>query len=181
MASDARAEWLQRVLGIAVTDGSLADGAPRHSGDAAARGKAAAAENKRGIAYPKLLLRWRAAQARARGAVDDMGRTLLALPEVKADPRFATAQQAVSLLPGLIPDLGTQLADLLDRGINAGTDGGIAAEALRLVADYRQSLGSATGLGRMEIFARKHVGDLAVLTTLDGALAEIEAGLQAAV
>jgi hypothetical protein len=147
----------------------------------AERGRVAAAENRRGIAYPKLLLSWRDAQARARSAVEGMGQTLLALPEVQADPRFAQAQEAVGRLPGLIPDLGAQLADLLDQGINAGTDTAIATEALKVVGDYRRNLGAATGLSRLEAFAKKHVGDLAVLSRLESSLAQIAAGLKNAV
>lgn len=146
----------------------------------AARGREAGAANQRGIAYPKLLLRWRSAQAQAREAVGELGRALLAMPEVQADPRLARVQAAVAQLPGLIPDLGGQLEDLLDAGINAGSDGAIARDALAAVAEYRGRLAAAAQLKRIEGFAKAHVGDLAMVSALDGALAEIAANLKPA-
>jgi hypothetical protein len=146
----------------------------------AARGRDAQSSNRRGIAYPMLLLRWRSAQQRALGALQQIGTAVLAMEQVRADPRFARVQQAVTGLPGVIPKLGTALEDLLDAGINAGTDATIAPQALRVVADYRTRLADATQLGAIERFAKKHVGELALLTELDGALGEIARSLQAA-
>jgi hypothetical protein len=148
---------------------------------AAARGRQGAKANVRGIAYPKLLLRWRAAQAVARGSLSTIASTVLGMAEVQADPRFAKVQTVLAGLPSLIPDFGSRLADLLDEGINAGTDAAIAPDALKVVADYRARLATVPLLGGIEQFAKKHVGDLAVLSELDGALAEIAATLQTAV
>ncbi len=171
MNDPALAAWVARVLGVAV--GASGDTQAAASSASSARGQAARAENIRGIAYPMLLLRWREAQQRALSAVAQLGQTILGLPEVKADPRFSSAQRAVTLLPSLMPQLGDTLADLLDRGINAGTDAGIAEEAHAVVARYRAQLAGAATLGRLETFARAHVGELAVVSTLDGCLAEI--------
>ena len=146
----------------------------------AGRSRQAKASNVRGIAYPKLLLEWRAAQGAAQTVVAELGRAVLAMPEVQSDPRLDLAKQAVTMLPGLIPDLGGDLADLLDKGINAGSDAAIAAEALATIATYRRNLAAATTLGRLDGFAKRHGGGLSVLATLDGALARIASNLSAA-
>ncbi len=126
--------------------------------------------------YPKLLQRWQEAQAVARQAAQEIGKAVLALPDVQADPRFSHAQDAVGMLPGLIPDFGDELASLLQQGSGQGEAG--AGDALALVATYRQRVAAATGLGNLERFARKHVGEFAVQATLDDALADVEAGLK---
>jgi hypothetical protein len=145
----------------------------------AERVRQAKVANVRGIAYPKLLLQWRTAQGQARAAVEELGRSLLAMPEVQADPRFERARQAVTMLPGLIPDLGSDLVDLLDKGITAASDDAIAADALAIIGTYRGSLAAATSLGRLEAFAQKHADGLSMLATLDAALAGIATSLQA--
>lgn len=146
----------------------------------AARGRAARRENVRGIQYPKLLLDWRSAQAKALSTVQGLGAAILAMPEVQADPRFDRAKQAAAQLPTLIPDLGETLGDLLDKGINAGTDADIAAEALETIAAYRSNLAQASALARLETFAQTHAGGVSVLATLDSALAGIAAALSKA-
>jgi hypothetical protein len=146
----------------------------------AARAVDAQAANTRGIAYPKLLLRWREAQAEARGALDRIGEAILAMPDVRADPRLDQVRAVVAELPALIPRFGAELEDLLDRGINAGTDAGIARDARASVGQYRAAVSGAAKLGSFEQFAKQHVGDLAVIGTLDGALVEIAGNLQKA-
>ena len=144
------------------------------------RRRAAAAANRRGIQYPKLLLRWRSAQAQVLAAISALGATILALPEVQVDPRLDRAKQAIALLPGLIPELGSELADLLDKGITAGSDLAIAADALAAVRSYRSSLAAAVPLARLDAFATTYAGGLGALEALDGALAEIADTLAAA-
>jgi hypothetical protein len=146
----------------------------------AAEERQAIAANDDGISYPKLLLRWRSAQSQAREAVARIGRAVLAMPEVQGDPRFARVQSAVTTLPDLIPDLGGQLADLLEQGIKTGNDAGIARDALAAVASYRRYLADASALRSLESFARKYVGDLPIYTALAGALAQITESLDAA-
>jgi len=136
--------------------------------------------NPRGIAYPKLLLRWRDAERNARMALEQFGRVLLSMPEVKEDPRLAQVEKAVAVLPRLMPDLGGRLSDLLDAGINAGSDAGIAKEALGVVARYRQTLAAATQLQDLVAFGGRHGGDLKAVSTLDETLAEIAKNLAAA-
>jgi hypothetical protein len=146
----------------------------------AGRGRQAKTSNVRGIAYPKLLLVWRAAQGKAQAVVAELGRIVLAMPEVQTDPRFDLAKQAVTMLPGLIPELGSELADLLDKGINAGSDAAIASDALATITTYRRNLAAAATLGRLDGFAKTYGGGLSVLATLDGALASIASNLSAA-
>ena len=146
----------------------------------AERAREAAASNTRGIAYPKLLLRWRDAQSDARGALDRIGKAVLAMPDVQADPRFPRVQTVIAGLPALIPKLSGELEDLLDRGINAGSDAGVARQALACVGKYRQAIGGAGKLQSFEQFAKQYVGDLTVLHTLDSALTEIARNLEQA-
>jgi hypothetical protein len=146
----------------------------------ATRGEEAKALNARGIAYPKLLLRWKNAQAAALSTLQGAGEAYLALPNVQTDPRYARVRQAIAELPELIPDLGDELSDLLDRGINEGSDETIATDALDAVDDYRTVLGGAEVLRGFEGFARKYVGQLSVIETLDDALGEIAHSLEAA-
>ncbi len=169
----ARDSWVLRVLGVDV-------GARAATGHSAARGQEAQAANVRGIAYPRMLLRWRSAQADAAGALDRAGKSYLALPNVQADPRYPEVQAAISRLPALVPELGEDLADLLDKGINAGSDAGIARNALGVIRRYRGEIAGATTLQAFEQFAAKHVGDLSVVGVLDGVLAEMAGNLEAA-
>ncbi len=166
----AKDAWITRVLGVDLAGAS----------QSARRVEEARAVNVRGIAYPKLLLSWRQAQTDALAALDRMGQDYLAQPNVQADPRYEEVEAAVEDLSDLIPDLGEELSDLLDRGINEGSDAGIAKDAVAVIGRYRASIASATQLGALEQFARKYVGELAVIALLDGALAKIAAGLETA-
>ena len=164
-----RDAWVARVLGVDVGRTASAE-----------RGRDARASNPRGIAYPRMLLRWRSAQAEAAGALDRVGKAYLALPAVQADPRYPAVQAAISRLPALVPQLGEDLADLLDEGINAGSDTGIAGRALGVIGRYRSEIAGAATLEAFERFAARHVGDLSVVGALDAALAEIASSLEAA-
>ena len=172
--SPERRAWIMRVLGVELP---VADGTGSLS---AQRAQEAQAANVRGIAYPKLLLRWRSAQSEAEGALQRIGQAYLALANVKADPRYDQVKVAIAGLPKLVPALGTELADLLDRGISAGSDADIAEDALDIVDQYRDVLAQADGLQAFENFARKYVGELAAVASLDAALGEIAASLEAA-
>lgn len=156
MARGEHDAWIAKVLGLRV---------PRPGGAREQRPP-----------FPKLLQRWQQAQTAAREAVGNIGKAVLALPEVQADPRLAHAQDAIGMLPALVPDFGPELASLLEQGGAQDTAG--AASALALVATYRQRVAAATRLADLENFARKHVGDFPVQSMLDDALAELEAGLK---
>ena len=112
------------------------------------------------------------------GALQRVGQAYLALPNVQADPRYPQVRKAIEALPALIPDLGSDLGALLDRGINEGTDSAIAKDALAVVGEYRKQLSGAAKLRAFERFSKKYVNDLAVVGTLDGALGEIAENLQ---
>jgi hypothetical protein len=148
MANKLQDEWVTRALGVAIAVAG-AD-APDRS---------------------KLLQRWITAWSEAEAAITGLGSAILALPEVKADPRLEQARAAVGLLPTLLPQFGNELESQLEQ-----QDGG--DQALAIVASYRQRLTSAAALNSLEAFAQKHVGALGARATLDGALAEIEQGLQ---
>jgi hypothetical protein len=176
----AGAAWVARGLGVQVA-ASRAGPDPDAAALAlsAARGQEAKAANTRGIAYPKLLLRWQTAQREAQAALTRIGAAYLAQPNVQADPRYPRVKTVVAGLPALIPTLGDELRSLLDDGINAGSDHGIAEQALAVVKTYRSSIAGAEKLGAFERFAKRYVGELAAVETLDGALGEIEQGLRA--
>lgn len=155
MARPEQNAWIEKMLGFRISGGGARDQPPL---------------------APKLLQRWLQAQASAREAAQKIGQAVLALPDVQSDPRFSRAQDAVGMLPGMVPDFGTDLASLLEQGSAQGSRG----DALALVLAYRQRVAAATGLGDLESFARKHVGDFPVRSMLDDALAELEAGLKSA-
>lgn len=147
----------------------------------AARGREAASANPRSINFTKLLLRWNEAQKRVNANLAELGTAVLALDEVKADPRLATVKEALKRLPKLVPEWGDQLDDALKDCINAG--GGPAAApaaraALDALADYRRKLGGVPALSRLEAFSKRRIGaDLALYRELDGAMAELETKL----
>ena len=169
-----KAAWVRRVLGVDI--GVAGGGSP-----SGRRGEEAKTLNVRGIAYPKLRPRSENAQSSAISALQRAGQAYLALPNVQADPRYSEAQKAIGGLPQLIPALGSELRDLLDRGVNAGSDADIAADALNVVDDYREALAAAGTLQAFEGFARKYVGELSAIGTLGAALGEIAQSLEAAV
>lgn len=133
------------------------------------------------VARAKLLLHWRAAQARAVAALAGLGRRVLALPEVQADPRLDLVRSAVGGLPALIPKFGEALADQLD----AAAAGGDAAPAARqaaaaTIASYRAQLAAVPLLARLEEFSQRRLQlELLALAELDAALRDIEAALAA--
>jgi len=160
MPQDERAAWVARVLGFTIQTNSAA--------------------GSNSTPYPKFLDRWRRARAAADEALIGIGRAMLALPEVKADPRFERVQSAVTTLPDLIPDWGGELEALLKRGANAGNDADARDDTIAAVTGYQQRLTAATALRRLEQFAQTHLGGGAVYSALDGALTEIASGLNAA-
>jgi hypothetical protein len=157
MPQDERAAWVARVLGFTIQTNSAA--------------------GSNSIPYPKFLDRWRRARAAAGEALIGIGRAMLALPEVKADPRFERVQSAVTTLPDLIPDWGGELEALLERGAN---DAPARDDTIAAITGYQRRLAAATALRRLEQFAQTHLGGSAVYSALDGALAEIASGLNTA-
>ncbi|MFC7541594.1 hypothetical protein ACFQU2_21970 [Siccirubricoccus deserti] len=103
-------------------------------------------------------------------ALAEIGAAILALDEVKADPRYKHVVPAMRALPGLLPPAGAALAAAL-----AGADGPAAArDALR---GYRQALAAASALARLEAVAARHVGARPVRAPLEAAMQDIEQAL----
>ncbi|HUZ63548.1 MAG TPA: hypothetical protein VMU82_07525 [Acetobacteraceae bacterium] len=151
--------WVKRVLGIDVpgSDASSTEALAR----SVERGREAAALNVRGIAFPKLLLRWRAAQDKLTVSLNTLAQDLLGRKEVLEDPRFQRVKAAAARLPQLVPRFGGALEDLLDAGINAGQGpqaADIAARAVKAVDDYRTQIAAASQLAALEAFAKQEMG-----------------------
>ena len=81
---DAKVVWVKRVLGF---DLALSGGLAR----SAALGREAKVPDARGSACRKLLERWQVAQNEATSALERIGQALVAMPEVKADPRVSAS------------------------------------------------------------------------------------------
>jgi hypothetical protein len=151
----ARETWLFQVLGFAASKG------PRG-----------------GIAYRKLLLQWRDAQAQLARNLATLGDTLLGMPEVKADPRFPLVQAAVATLPRLVPEFNGVLEDTLDAGLNAPNGAqaaNLARDGIKAVDAYRQQLSAVPHLLNLDAFATRELGQsLALHQALDDALVSLK-------
>lgn len=174
----AKREWVTRVLGVDAT----AAGGPSLS---ERRGVEAKASNARGIAYPKLLLRWRRAQAVLSESLNQISSNLLARKDVIADPRFEDVKKCAALLPTLVPTFGGELEDAIDAGINEGQGpraAELAGKAVGIIDAYRQQVAAAAKLKQLEAFAS---GDLASSVPLggelDAALTELRTELTSAI
>jgi hypothetical protein len=170
--------WVQRVLDVPL---SLSGAGTQPS---AQRGEEARDAKQRGIAYPKLLMRWRNAQAKLATALDTIGKDLLEREEVRSDPRFEEVETAVAALPKLVPAFSGDLEDVLDAEINEGRGpqaASIAARAIQVVDQYRAQLAAARQLADLEAFARTDLGKgVALSSELDSALAELRDQLASA-
>lgn len=149
----------------------------------AARAGEAAPAQGRGVAFRKLLLRWREAQGQFDANLKSLGASLLALPEIKADPRLAQLEKVVAALPQLVPTFGGRLEDALDAGMNTDVPAEVqrlAAESIAAIDAYRQQLAAAAYLQKLEEFAAKDLGaGLRLHGVLDQALVELKQQLAA--
>jgi hypothetical protein len=156
--TDERVAWVQRCLGITVGGGA-----------------------GRGVAYRKLLLRWREAQARLGANLEMVGKTLLARDDVRADPRLPDIQQAVSLLPKLVPAFAGDLEDSLDAAMSATDDAAAKQQEQRAIAAidrYRGGLAGASALMQMESFASGELkSPMPLASALDETLVELRSRL----
>lgn len=130
------------------------------------------------VAFAKLQLQWRDAQATFDANLKALGAKLLADPGVQNDPRIDTIKEAVAALPGLVPKFGGDLEDALDAANNA-TDpvvrGRLMDEAVAALDAYRQQLTGAPLLAALEQFSAQQLGTkLALHGALDDALAAIK-------
>ncbi|MDX1929988.1 MAG: hypothetical protein SFV81_25905 [Pirellulaceae bacterium] len=135
------------------------------------------------VAYTKLLLDWRKAQAQVVNNLSSIGNSLLNRDDVKSDPRFEQVKAAVAAMPSLIPAFGEELSDLIDAAMSAGP-GPKADESLRnakvVLARYRSLLKSAVTLQRLELLAAKHTNvESNVYSLLDATLAALEREFEA--
>jgi hypothetical protein len=143
----------------------------------AARAREATPANGRGVAYRKLLLRWREAQATFAANLNTLGANLLGRPDIQADPRLEEIREAVAALPKLVPTFGGNLEDVLDAGMNAVDPAELAhlaTEGIKAVDAYRQQLAAAPHLLELEAFASNDMGaSLKLHGELDQALVEL--------
>jgi hypothetical protein len=149
----------------------------------AARAREATPAPGRGVAYRKLLLRWRDAQAAFHGNLQTLGKTLLARPDIQADPRIADIEQAVANLAKAFPTFSGRLEDALDAGLNAADpteSARLAAESIKAIDAYRQVLAASSPLLDLEEFATTDLGSrLPLHGVLDKALIDLRTQLAA--
>ena len=180
--TDTKNAWVQRVLGVTV--GGSNNGPERNvaSSASASRSTEATPGKGRGVAYRKMLLRWREAQAAFSTNLKTLGTTVLARPEVQADPRIDAIRQAVDELPLLVPEFGGELEDVLDAGLSESDpaeQARLATEGMAAIDAYRQQLASSQ-LAALEQFAAKELGaTLPMGSALDQALVELKQQLEA--
>jgi hypothetical protein len=174
VADAGRDEWVKRVLGIEI------GAAPRS--ESAARGEEARRSNPRSIESTKMLLRWREAQRTLSDNLTKLANSILVLPDVQNDPRFADVKAAVGELPNLVPTFGGELEDLLDAGINAGASKSPAliADTLAAVSRYRSMLAEVPQLSQLETFGAKVGVSVQLASALDTVMQDMEADLRRA-
>ena len=156
MPRDEKAQWVLDVLGVDV------GGQPSPSGNDADPAPA----KPRGIAYRKMLLSWRNAQAKVETDLASIGQAILARDDVKQDPRFEQVKQMVAGLPKLIPAYREKLGDTLDAAMNATTAAEartLAKEAVEVIGTYRQQLAQAAPLIAFDDLVSKNMGQNAAL------------------
>lgn len=167
--------WVKDVFGLEVHRGPGGSGGEGGQPDGKDKGGL--------VAYRKMLLRWRGAQASLDAGLQSVGKTLLSLPEVKDDPRFKEIERAVGALPKLVPKFGGQLEDVLDAGLNAtepAEQARLSKEGVAAIDAYRKTLAGAKPLLDLEQFAAKNLGGAVELHgALDQALQELRAELAA--
>ena len=144
----------------------------------AVRAGESASPKGRGVAYRKLLLRWREAQGTLDANLKSIGETLLARADIKADPRFNEIAKAVADLPKLVPTFGGKLEDLLDAGMSTTAPAELArltTESITAIDTYRQQLAAAAPLLELEQFAKDDLRTgLPLHSALDQALVELK-------
>jgi hypothetical protein len=168
MPRDEKVQWVLDVLGVDV------GGQPSPSGNHADPSPAP----PRGIAYRKMLLSWRNAQAKVETDLASIGQAILARDDVKQDPRFEQVQQMVAGLPKLIPAFGEKLGETLDAAMNATTAAAartLAEEAVEIIGAYRQQLAQAAPLIAFDDLISKNLRQNAALhESLQRALASLQ-------
>lgn len=128
------------------------------------------------VDYAKLLLRWRGAQAATRMRIEELGRRLLADPEVMADPRYEEVEQVAADLISAMPEFGERLEDLID-GLDKLTDPVARApqveQARGEIERCRAILDDASELAGLSDFASEEYGDIDLIEDLRESLIEL--------
>jgi len=181
--STATDQWVTRILDhrFDASAGTARSGAAEQPDAAVAGGRESPPVIAGGLQFRKLMLLWRGAQSELAANMGDLGRMVLARPDVQADPRFPEVQKAVARLPDLIPIFSEELEDVLDRGLNAGPGAegtGLAAEGVEAVDAYRQQLDGSPELAALEKLAADDLGvGIRLHRALDDALRELRVEL----
>lgn len=149
--SVAQREWISRVLGVDLTARPAGGG------------------------LDKIAKSWRATQANVDADLAAFCSALVSHPSVKDDPRVKFVATALAELPRLLPKAG-EVQAVLDR-----PGEGAAGRAIAAVNEYRQALGGAQALAKLEAYASRSLKlPLTVRATLTAGLDEMEAALRAA-
>jgi hypothetical protein len=184
----ARIEQLGSDAAAAIADGSLGaahsilDAMDTALNDArrAQTNRSAVAESGNKVEYAKLLLRWRESQSSTRERIEQLAASILADPEVQADPRFEDVVEAAADLVDVMPGFGRELEDVLD-GLDKLTDPDQRAaqvEAARAQIDAcRNLLDSADELAELSQFAGEEYGEADLAGDLREALTELAGAL----
>jgi hypothetical protein len=103
--------------------------------------------------YQALVRQWQEAQDAARTRLDGFVATLLADPELQADPRFPNLQQAAGQLAALIPSDGGQLQQALlalDDASGSQESADARDDAVAAIESFRNSLTVQTDLETLQ-------------------------------
>lgn len=166
--------WVKRVLGIDIPAPNGARSTP--NGETAKTSIDVDGGAGLGpVAFGKLQLAWREAQARVKADLGGLAKALLNHPGVQADPRFGQVRTVAGGFAGLVPAFGARLEDALNDIINAGrVTEALDSESAAAIAEYRAALGKVPELLKLEAFARAHLGiDLKAHGELDRTLASL--------
>ncbi len=148
----------------------------------AARVEQAAAESGN-VVYRALVQQWQAAQDAARTHLEGFVATLLADPELQADPRFPSLEQAAGPLAALIPSDGGQLQQaLLALDDSSGPEEVAAAreDAVAAIESYRNSLAVESDLETLQQVADEAYDGTPFLSGLLQSLDDLGAKLKRA-
>jgi hypothetical protein len=162
--------------------GSLMDAMETALGEAQRAARMAKVEGEAGhrVAYGKLLLQWRDAQATTRKRIDALAASILADPEVLQDPRYDDVKDAAEALADVMPAFSSELDDLLD-GLDNEEDPAERARQVEtardLIEDFAALLDTADELAELAEFAADEYGETDITGSLRDALTEMAGAL----
>jgi hypothetical protein len=162
--------------------GSLIDAMETALAEAQRAARMAKVEGEAGhrVAYGKLLLRWRDAQAATRKRIEALASSILADPEVIQDPRFDDVKDAAETLTDVMPAFSSELEDILD-GLDGEEDPAERARQVEtardLIEDYAAVLDTADELAELSAFAADEYGEADISGALREALTDLAGAL----